>query len=85
MNHIVLGFRPKYLCISRGNGDSPAGMHIYDARYSTSVYRFSNTSTYASDQSLKSTSTAKIYSINSDGFTVTGANSNTIMDYFAIG
>lgn len=82
---INLGFKPKYLAISRSAGSTASGMNIYNEDYSTTVFRYATGSIYATDVALGGSASGRLKSINSDGFTMNTSASVTNMDYFAIG
>ena len=78
---INLGFKPKYLAISRSNGSSSTGITIYNENYSTTAFRYANGNTYAADVNLGGSTGGQLKSIDSDGFTMNPSSSINNFDY----
>lgn len=84
---VNLGFKPEYLALTRtADASSPeTDMHVYSEDYSTTKYRYAASSTYAKDQNFNTTEGARIYSIDSNGFTVNKRATGTKLQYIAVG
>lgn len=85
---VDIGFKPKYLCI-RQYGSSASTLYIdyiYDERYSTTAYQLAGTSATLTSKPIGESNNNRLYSINTNGFTVNAASSGYVnFAYFAIG
>lgn len=77
---IVLGFKPKYLCIMLAASATSNTLKIYNENMQTTKFLANTTWT-----ALGGTGTANIYSINDDGFTVNKDSSARAWQWFAVG
>lgn len=77
---VVLGFKPKYLCIMLVATSTSTTHKIYNQNMYTDKFLANTTWT-----ALGGTGTANIYSINDDGFTVNKDSSARAWQWFAVG
>lgn len=86
---INLGFKPKYIAYTYTNSafSTLHAIGIYDERFSTSQFFQATNGNYMRKVNLGGSSFGQIYSIDSNGFTVTKAFSTNAnyLQYFAIG
>lgn len=82
---IDLGFKPKQLTITAFEGSSLKGIYSYDENVSTTTQAVAGSTSYLGQGNLGTTSAGRIYSINSNGFTVNKSNAARTCHYFAIG
>lgn len=85
----TVGFKPKYLAI-RITNDAGTALHVdafYDERFSTTNYQTCGAASYLQSVALGSTSSNRLKTISSTGFTWTKSSSsvNVNLQYFAIG
>ena len=83
---INIGFKPKYLCIRAAANETSVGTaYIYDERFSTTNMLRTSTGAYLQSAALGGSTDGRLYSINSDGFTMNKVSTSLLGSYFAIG
>lgn len=79
---ITLGFKPKAFSMFNNDGH----LYIYDDAISTTQYRASGASAYATTVNLGTSNTSRIYSIDNDGVTLNKTTASTnVLYYSAVG